>query len=348
MNNETSEKKDSILKILAIGGFIGIIILIAWASIQLVSVVPSAFSSLASLAESVNDSNNTSENEEIESLVVTSNTQLANTGEVVNINWDTARANGSYVFTYNCVDGVAIDLVSSTGIQSIQCGSNYNIGNVDSAAISVNSEKNRYADITYSVSFLGTNDIRPRATGSATLTVLNDEINNDLVVNENPEPEPEEDDSDVSVPPVNKPSTPTTPTTPPAPQYVQEYVYAIPTSNPNGKTDLSTRYLYLGEIVNNKFVPGAIKQNRDGAVQFEVKNFGTKTSKKWSFTISLPGGGTYKSDTQTALKPNERAVLTVGFSGADVSAHTFKVTVDVDSDSNKSNNTFSHRVTFFD
>lgn len=349
MNNDTSEKKDSILKILAIAGFIGIIVLIAWASIQLVSVVPSAFSSLASLAESVNQPNNPST--EVETLLVTSNTQLANTGEVVNIDWNTVRANGSYVFSYECVDGVTVDLINSSGVQSITCGNNYNIGNVDSTAITINSQQDRYADITYSISFLGTNDTRPRAAGSATLTVLNKSINNDLAVDDT-DVEDEDDNSDVEVPPTETPE-PTTPDSPatqptPEPEYVQEYTYAIPTSNPNGFTDLATRYLFVGEIVKNKFVPGAIRQGDQGAVQFEVKNFGTKTSQKWSFSVSLPGGGTYKSKSQRPLKPNERAILTVGFSGTDVSSHNFEVAVDVTNDSNRSNNKFAHRVKFFD
>jgi hypothetical protein len=355
MNNDTSEKKEakknSILKILAITGFIGIIILIAWASIQLVSVVPSAFSSLASLAESVNDTNNTTdgEDQEIDTLVVTSATLLANTKDPVTINWNTARANGSYVFSYDCADGVAIDLVSETGLQSIRCGSNYNIGNVDSTTLAIDSEKNRYTDITYSVSFLGTNDTRPRATGNAQLTVFNSDISNEMAVTDDEQP-PEDVSDDTPAEPQTPttPAEPTTPITPPAPEYIQEYVYAIPTSNPNGNTDLAARYLFVGEITNNRFIPSALAENEAGAIQFEVKNLGTKTSKNWSFTVGLPGGETYRSETQSALKPNERAVLTVGFSGADVSSHTFTVEVNTTPDRDRSNNDFSQRVAFVD
>jgi hypothetical protein len=356
MNNETSQKKDSILKILAITGFIGVIIGIAWASIQLVSVVPSA---LASLAESVNDSSSADdEGREVDTLVVTSDTLLTDAGDPVTINWNTTQANGSYVFSYECADGVAIDLINETGLRSIQCGSNYNIGNVNSATISIDSAKNRYTDITYSVAFLGTNDTRPRAAGSAALTVLNGDISDEVVTLD--DEQEKEADSDVISPEPEATTTPATtaepvtppeqtaPTAPPAPEYTQEFVYTIPTSNPNGKTDLAARYLFIGEIVSNRFVPGAIGEKQDGAMQFEVKNFGTKTSRNWSFTVSLPGGGTYESPTQTPLKPNERAILTIGFTGADTRSHTFTVTVGVAADSNRNNNDFSHRVTFVD
>lgn len=349
MQNDTSEKKDSILKILAITGFIGIIVFIAWASIQLVSVAPSAFSSLASLAEGVNSySKTTVEDREVDTLTVTSNTLLANSGDTVTVNWGTARANGSYVFSYECAEGVAIDLVNVTGLQSIQCETNYNLGNTDTVSLVIDSEKNRYSDVAYSISYLGTNDTRPRAVGSAALTVMNSDVSSSLATNQDTT---EETIPESPTTPPTTPSTPTTPTTPSTPQepvYTQEYIYAIPTSDPNGQTDLAARYLFVGKIENNRFEPAAIRKDETGAIQFEVKNFGTKTSKKWSFTVSLPGGGEYESSDQAPLKPNERAVLTIGFSGADQNAHTFDVAVFESTDRNTANNDFSHRVTFFD
>jgi hypothetical protein len=362
MNNKTSEKqaakKDSILKTLAITGFIGVIMLIAWASIQLVSVVPSAFSSLASLAESVNHPNDTAqEMTEVDTLLVTSDTLLANSGDPVTINWNTAQANGSYTFSYVCADGITVDLVNNTGVQSILCGSNYNIGNVDSTTVVVRTEENRYVDITYSVSFLGTNDIRPRAVGNAALTVFNSDISSEVAVidleqdednSEGISLEPESPTTPTPAPDASTPTTPITPTTPVTPEYIQKFTYAVPVSNPNGRTDLVAQYLFVGEILSNRFIPGALAENENGAIQFQVKNFGTKTSKDWSFTVSLPGGGRYESPTQSSLKPNERAVLTVGFNGANVNSHTFRVTVTAATDSNRNNNNFSQRVTFVD
>jgi hypothetical protein len=355
MNNETSEKKESILKILAIGGFIGIIILIAWLSIQLVSVAPSAFSSLASLAESVNNrADSVDEDSGVDTLLVTSNTLLANSGDIIDVNWNSAQANGSYVFSYNCADGVAVDLVSETGVQSIQCENNYNIGNVDNISMIIDSEKNRYADVTYDVSFLKTNDTRPRAAGTATLTVLNNAVSSEVAVAEETTEDTTQTEEVVveETPVVETPTESVTPTTPTnttpqtEPEYTQEFVYAIPSSDPNGRTDLGTRYLFVGEISNNQFVPRALTQDEDGAIQFEVKNFGTKTSKSWKFEVSLPGGGTFESDSQLPLKPNERAVLTIGFNASDVNSHSFKVEVQESTDTNSANDSFSQRVTF--
>ena len=68
-----------------------------------------------------------------------------------------------------------------------------------------------------------------------------------------------------------------TPSTPPTPVFEQEFVYEIPTSDPNGVTDLSTAFIAVGEISNNRFIPGTVEAGEGGAIQFSVKNFGTKT-----------------------------------------------------------------------
>lgn len=347
--NEVSQQKtrESILKSLAIAGFISIVILIAWASVQLVNLVPSAFSSLASLAESMNqyEKSEVMKDSEQQDLTVTSNTKLVNTKEVVNLSWSTTEVPGSYTFNYKCVDGVAVDLVDVTGIGAINCDTNYNIGNTNTLSLLINSEKQRFQDITYSISFLGTNDLTPRATGEATLTVMNSEIN-DI-----------KDETEVAITDVVTPeevaettepetTTPTETVTKPTPVYEQEFVYTIPTSDPNGKTDLATKFVAFGTIVGNTFFTSSIKQEEKGAIQFEIKNYGTKTSTKWTYEINLPNGELYTSPEQAPLKPNERALITVGFPTTDKSTHNFKVTVTEKTDKNLTNNQFTRVATF--
>lgn len=352
MNNVSPEKKGSVLKTLAITGFFAIIILIAWLSIQLVNVLPGAFNSLASLAEGVSQyQQSIVETEPTVPLVVTSNTTLVNTGGTVDISWNTAQANGSYVFSYECTEGVAIDLLSADGTQSIECNSQYNLGDTDSVSLAIDSVKNRYTDVTYSVSFLETEDTEPRATGDATLTVVNSNVSNLVIETEevvdeitgtnedNIATNTEETTQNSDTPVVSAP-TPTTPV------YEQEFVYTIPTSDPNGRTDLATRFLFTGTIENNVFTPGVIDTDETGAIQFEVKNLGSKTSGNWTFSVSLPNGGTYESASQKPLKPNERAVLTIGFQAAGVSSHTFEVSVATTGDTASLNNQFKTFVPF--
>ena len=344
MTDVSNKKKDSVLKTLAVAGFIGIIILIAWVSIQLINVIPGTFSSLASLAGSMNQYQETIvKRNGLEALTVTSNATLINVGEQVELSWATTKVPGSYTFAYQCSEGVSVDIVNVAGIGSINCDTNYNIGDVDSLSILISSEKERYADVDYTISFLATNDTEPRAGGSASITVVNSEISNIIAENNDneetveaaaEEPEVETVTEELVIPEVG------------TPVYEQEFVYTIPTSDPNGRTDLSTKFLNTGTIVGNSFFAGVIKQEETGAIQFEVKNYGTKTSDKWSYEVTLPGSGVYESPELAPLKPNERAVLTVGFPTTDKPTHTFKVTIDENTDRNTSNDQFSQFVVF--
>ncbi len=353
MNTET-KVKHPVRTALIIVTFVFAVALVAWLSIKIVNSAPGSFASLASLAESVKeyDANNAEENTNNSSndlLIVTSDTNVVVAGEQVRIAWTEATVSGSYVFSYGCTDGVAIDLRDASGEKSISCNTNYNLGNVNNVSLKIDSEKERYVDIPYTLSFLATNDTEPRASDDAILTVVNNKIQSDEPKEETTIPAEE---PTVAVTPSTPdsvsptPSTPSTPTTPTTPTYTQEFTYEIPVSNPNGKTDLATKFLNIGKIVNNKFVVGTVDNDDAGAIQFEVKNFGTKTSEKWTYTVTLPSGGLYESKEQTALKPNERAVITIGFPESTETNYTFKVEITVKNDSNQTNNKFSQAVKF--
>ncbi|MCA9362680.1 hypothetical protein KC906_04845 [Candidatus Kaiserbacteria bacterium] len=341
MNNVSEKKKDSVLKTLAVAGFIGIIIIIAWLSVQLVHIVPSAFSSLASLAQSINQDRVEQTGTKVATLNVSSDRTLINNGETVTVMWDTASKAGSYTFAYQCADGIAVDLVNVDGLQSIACETNYNIGRVDSVTLTVDSEKDRYADLRYTVSFLATNDTEPRASGIASLTIINTDIQNLLATSESDDTtdEAESDSTSETTPTTAHPDTPAT-------TYQQTFTFAVPTSDPNGRTDLSVRYLSSGTIVNDTFFTGGIVSGEAGAIQFEIKNYGTKTSKEWNYIITLPGGNEYTSPDQQPLKPNERAILTLGFPEAVGSGHTFTVHIDEPTDRNALNDSFMQNVNF--
>lgn len=342
-NNVSPEKKSSILNSMAIAGFVGAVLLLAWLSVQLVQLFPSAFSSLASLAEGVNQSAfDVAGDSDMESIVITGGASLVKTGESVTINWQTANRPGSYVFAYECIEGIAVAQVDAAVERQLACATNYNVGDVTSLSLVIASEKNRYTDVPYTISFLRTNDTQPRATGADTLTVINDSINGFVT---NPAPEPVTPPVAVVEPAPVVPAAPVV-VTPAQPVFEQQFVYEIPTSNPNGTTDLATSFIAMGEVINNRFVQGPVSVRNAGAVQFEVKNIGTKTSTSWTYTVTLPTGSTYSSTAQVALKPNERAVLTIGFPAGASTPHTFVVQVKESTDRNSRNNTFSQRVTF--
>jgi len=343
-NNVSPAKKDSILKTLAITGFLATLLIVAWLAIQLVHLFPTAFSSLASLAEGVNQYQETiiDANQEIGTLTMTSNTSLVNNGETVDIEWSKVNANGSYVFSYECTDGVAIAHISAAGARPVDCNTNYNVGDTTTLTLAIDSEKNRYADVAYSIAFLRTSDTEPRATGSDTVTVVNTAINNQFTLDETEGANGAVDTTDE----VTTPSVDTPTLQPGTPTYTQEFTYAIPVSDPNGYTDLGASYVGVGEVINRSFVEGPVSRDNDGAIQFIVKNFGTKTSRDWTFTMELPNGTTYNSPTQDALKPNERAVITIGFPSGAPAIHTFTLEINEPTDRNSANDSFSRTVGF--
>jgi hypothetical protein len=348
-NNVSPQKKGSILNTFAVAGFVAIVLLLAWLSVQLVQLFPNALTSLASLAEGVDQASETMvDAEAMEPIVVTSNTSLMKTGESLNINWAPANARGSYVFAFDCIDGVAVNQIEDAIERQLECDTNYNVGDVTSLTVAIESEKNRYTDVMYNVGFLATNDTEPQAMGSDVVTIINEDVNGFAFNTDSSELASEEVVDTPTTPVVPETPVVVTPGTPTqgTPVFEQEFVYEIPTSDPNGVTDLWTSFIATGAISNARFIPSTIDADAGGAIQFSVKNLGTKTSDDWTFELSLPNGGTYNSPTQAPLKPNERAVLTVGFRAGSDNAHTFAVAIDESTDRNSRNDSFEQRVTF--
>lgn len=143
------------------------------------------------------------------------------------------------------------------------------------------------------------------------------------------------------------PSTPATPYVPLEPRFIETVTYSVPTSDPNGKVDLATKIVAVGHLTTSgNFVQGAnIDNDSRGAFQFEVMNLGTKTSDKWDFAAKLTGGQTYKSPTQLPLKPQERAVFTLGYDNVgDDGISVIGVTIQSDEDTNPANDSFTWAV----
>jgi hypothetical protein len=347
MNTNTDNQgKERVLKTLAIGGFVGLIIIIAWLGIQLISFMPSAFTSLASLADSVY-------NYKPVELVVVSDKSVANAGEAFTITWNTPKQVGSFTFKYACVDGVAAEVrVSGGAIAPVECDTELNIGNVESLDINLTSERNRFTEVPYTIAFLPAKSETPAASKDNTITVVNAMISpvdataattsvTEVTVKPTPEPVV------VAQP---DPVTPT-PTPTPKPVVISTPIYGIPVSNPNGITDVGVRLLGIGSVdSSNRFTASTVIDNDNkGAIQFEIKNFGTKTSNSFTYTATLPNGSEYKSGTQVALKPNERMVATIGFETADmIGVETISVTVAIDGENNKANNQFTAKVSIVD
>lgn len=353
-----NQNKDRVLKTLAVGGFVGLIIIIAWLGIQLINVMPSAITSLASLADSVY-------NYEPVELDVTSSKTVANAGETFSLAWNIPKQAGDFTFSYECVDGIAVETRTMTGtLTAVACGQAQTLGNVSGVDISITSEKERFADVPYAISFVPTNTKEAPASKLSSITVVNASIGTTAlaatttkpVTEVVPTPTPKPEPTPVVVtpkPPVPIPvAAPVTVTvTVPKPVYVQTPIYTVPVSNPNGYTDLGITLIGAGTIDNsNRFTNvGTIDNDSKGAIQIQIKNTGTKTSNPFSFTVALPNGSTYASNEQTPLKPNERSVITLGFEVTNlIGIQSFKGMVTIVGNTNATNDTFAGAVTIVD
>lgn len=145
--------------------------------------------------------------------------------------------------------------------------------------------------------------------------VIVQESDEDEAAEEETEEEAEEEfDEDETVSPA-RPTTGGTPAQPTTPQYKTVVTYKTPVSDPNGYTDLQTAFVAVGRLTaENRFIPAtSLVENEYSAVQFAVKNIGTKTSANWHFVAELPNGDTMTSKIQQPLRPQETATLTVVF-----------------------------------
>lgn len=345
-NNREQQQKDGVMKSLAIAGFIGLIIVISWLGIQLVKVLPSAFTSLASLADSVYNYDTTE-------FVVESSKATIGANESVTVSWDAPKRAGSFAFSYQCVEGLSVDMRDSLGVvKALSCDTNYNVGSVSAVELIPLSEKNRFSDLTYRIDFIPAGKSEPFLSDEDSITIVNASISSgDIAENPTtststatttPEVTATPTKPETSQPATTTPAVKPVATTPVKPVYVQTPIYGIPVSNPNGFVDLAATFIGSGILVGNVFQNTAIIDNENtGAIKFAVQNLGTKTSDTWTYSAKLPNGRTYTSGNQAALKPNERAIITIGFSAEDtVGVKRYGVTVTVAPDSNLKNNQF--------
>ncbi len=336
MEQVPEEKKDALTKTFAIVGFTALTIFIVWFAVQLVGVLPSAFSSLASLADSVYNYDSKQE------LQVGTSNSVVNAGESFTISWTQMKGVGVYSFSYKCIEGVALDVKNTEGaIVSLNCDTQLTLAQSTSLEVLIASEKFRFVDVPYTITFAKDETAESVKSTTKTITVVNASIPASGVVTA---PVVTTDPTPVPPTPVVKPVVKPTTTT------VPKVIYGVPVSNPNGIINLQTTYLGAGSLSGSTFVPATkIDMDLKGAIRFEVKNIGTKTATNWSYVAQLPSGITYTSPIQKELKPNERAVITLGFDGlTEDGIETLIVVASAAGDSNTKNNALTVKVEIVD
>lgn len=349
-NESNEEAKGSVIKTLAIIGFIAAVVIGVWLTVQIVKNLPSAFSSLATIADGLYGQNTV--------FTVTTEKNIVNAGESLRVSWTKMRADGSYTFSYRCVAGVSASIRDSSGkVMVVDCNKDLTLTSgklVDGREvldIIFTSGKQRFTDIPFTLSFIKKGDEDALYEKNVVVTVVNATIPEAGLpttvvkpVTEKPTPAP-------------KPITPK-PTPTPKPQTVYYktvpvQVVSYPASNPYGYTDLEITYLGVGEVTHSgTFIPRATLDNDvHSAIRFSVKNIGTKTSGLWYFKAELPTNTskTFNSNSQLPLLPGERATMTVSFDDlGKKGTEDFTITVVSSGESKISNNSFDWSVKITD
>lgn len=320
------EQKTS-LRLFPTLGFIALVIFLLWLAVQVVTFLPSAFSSLASIADGLQ------RYQTVESIEATPSQTVVNSGKAFTLNWKEVRAAGTYTFMYTCSDDASVSIRSGNGVENIDCGTEIALGDVHDIDILVLTETNRFTDIEYTLIF--TPERGDTVTYTQVVTVVNahvtTEAEEDVVVEETEEPSEETSSTDDTVY-----HTP-----------VEEVTYQKPVNDPNGYTDLAVSVVGTGKVVNGRFVKTSYVRPQDtGAIQFVVKNVGTRTSENWTYDLAATNGFSYQATRQAPLLPNEEATITIGLSRTgDTGVVGIGVSIDTDRETTSINNSFEWSLT---
>lgn len=332
---QTPSNQERATKGLAVLGFLGLLIGLAWLIFIGVGYLPTLINNMATVIQS----------EATYELSTYPLEDSVSHNSTIGVEWNTVDANGTYEFSYSCVDGVTVEIrTAEQGIQDLACDTPYDVGTRTGVDLTVRSTSERFVDIPYTVSFVPEDTAASAVDASDHIAVFNPAISilgaedeTEPVATSTPsEEEREEDDSSVDEVTTEEPSSPAPSTPATTPTYVTQYT--IPVSDPNGTTNLRLHYLGVGTLnSDNQFTPRAhLPTATTGAIRVAVTNNGTRTSDSWTYSTTLPNGQEYTSSRQAGLKPNETATLVLGFrTGDDDGMHPFAVSIDTDRDTNR-------------
>jgi len=333
--SNNNNKRPWFLSAVSVVGFIGLIIFLAWLGIKVVAFMPAAISSLASLADSVY-------NYRTPELTIVTNRSESTSGETVELSWSVPKQRGTFGISYTCNDGVSLDVQLGQTIEELPCNTILSLGVVSGVALQPFTERTRITEIPVTIHFFRADSDVVITDNTHVVRVTNPAIPEDYVAElPSTEPTPVPEPTPTPTPPIPEP-TPTPTPQRPATQTIVTYTYGLPVSNPDGFTDLEASYITIGTMSDATFTAlGSLTQaNKQSAIQFAIKNIGTKTSTTWTYLLRLPNGTMYTSPEQAPLKPNERVTITQSFPTPQAGSHVIFGSI-ILNDSNLANNSFT-------
>jgi hypothetical protein len=320
-------------KVATVTGFIGIIIILSFLSIRLVQSLPSTVSYLASLADGVYNFRD-------DQIVLVASSKEIFSGDSTTLSWSSPKRGGTFSLSFPCSEGIRIETMheDEETTSELDCDQMVPIGTHHELTLKISSDQLHSATIPLTVYHFHPVSENALSENFVRINVVNSAIPSDFFSEQTREIIPlSPTATDTASTPTATEETPTQPTK----KTVAYTVYKIPVSDPNGFTDLEMSYITIGNIINTQFVPygSTIHTAKQSAIQFTVKNIGTKTSTSWTYLLRLPDGSVYTSPNQAPLHPNERVTITQGFATPVVGNYTIVGSVPM-SDVNIVNNSF--------
>lgn len=298
-----SQNPGLLANILAVAGFIILIVIIVWGAYHLLKLTGSGVSSLFS-----GFSNKTV-------ITVTAPRNAVPSGKAFPISWKfSTKDAGSYAFLYQCKSGFRFDVSENGKALAIPCGSAFTVGTSTNLSVIPMLVGTSTMDVPVSIVFIpaATSSTATRPQGTATIHVSAGSV--------------------TATPTPVKPSTGTTTTTPkPQPAGKPDLavrIIAVGVINPVTGA-FEARY--------------PMGPNDVAAVQFDIANNGGSSTGSYYFTVNLPmqGGYLYSSPIQANLTPGSHVMNTLRFKPVVSSGGTITVSVDqanMVAESNEGNN----------
>ena len=319
----TEQNTSRLKNILAIAGFIILLIVGVWSAIQVIQFVPRLFSDTGVSDQPIGNNGGVVPGSS-EAIVAQASTYNTASGEPVVITWAHAGSadEGVVSFSYACVDGVYFQIDD----RAVPCNAPLSLSPEATALTAIPVSTHATVDVPFAITYTSTENESVRDT--LTLTVTNGQV----------AAAPSESEEPTSGGAVGSGGGPIEPT--PAPRTAGVPQRAVETetvrvprqSDPFGIADLFVQMVAVGEVTHiGAFeAKGIVHPYARGAAKFRVTNTGTKATGPWAFSAILPtrGGYPFTSQLQPSLMPGSSTEIVVTFDQLVPGAHYFSVTLD--------------------
>ncbi len=320
MNPQGEQIKARVTQILAVIGFIAVLLFGLWGTVQVVKLVPSAFSNLASVISF------TSVFVPDEEITINLENSFITSGEAFKIEWEHKGKpeNGTYTFNYVCKEGLTFQIDNIDGIlTTLECDSPFSFKSDDnSILLTPISEEIRFVDVPLVITSVNESG-ESTTLDNTLLTIINEDVSGRSLSQSNTI----NDDSDATE-------------TKDEVTARERKVEILPISDSrylsdsSGRVDLEVRIIDTGIInSNNEFMAtSSMSTTGQGAIKFSVTNIGSKTSDNWTFNAVLPTFPMhiFHSTGQAKLAPGDRIDFTLGFDQLNHELTEGVITINVD------------------